>query len=111
MFDEIAEEQGWNQDTRLRILTDWIASQHLDDALAKYARGLADQENAEASDSDELTESLALHVLALSDTELPAPTEPSAMEENIEVVIPKAASVPSVCEGCAVCDPDCEDDH
>jgi hypothetical protein len=45
-FDEIAEQQGWNAQTLVDILREYISNQHCDDALDDFAREKANEENA-----------------------------------------------------------------
>lgn len=45
-FDEIAAAQGWNADTIVLLLREYIANQHCDDALDDFAQQKAAEENA-----------------------------------------------------------------
>jgi hypothetical protein len=45
-FDEIAEEQGWDQDSLLSIMRGFISERGLSEALGERAREIADEENS-----------------------------------------------------------------
>jgi len=46
-FDQIADAQGWNADTLVMLLREYIANQHADDALDDFARQKAAEENGD----------------------------------------------------------------
>jgi hypothetical protein len=45
-FEDIAEAQGWNTDTQLQVLRQYISNQQDEAALSDYAEGVAERENA-----------------------------------------------------------------
>lgn len=46
-FTEVADLQGWTTVTRLDVALGFISRRELDDQLALYAQGIADEENGE----------------------------------------------------------------
>lgn len=44
-FGGVAHEQGWNTDTQVNVLRDFIVEHGLDRELGAYARERADEEN------------------------------------------------------------------
>ena len=44
-FDELAEAQGWNNDTLTGIMRGFISNNGLSEELAVYAQEIADEEN------------------------------------------------------------------
>lgn len=52
-FDQIAAAQGWNADTLVQLLREYISTEHVDDALDDFAREKAREENGDTSACDE----------------------------------------------------------
>jgi hypothetical protein len=48
MFEAIAEQQGWNTDSRLTVALQFITGRGLSEELGAFAQQVADTENAGA---------------------------------------------------------------
>jgi hypothetical protein len=48
MFEEIAEQQGWNADTMLGLVMEFITANGLGEQLGEFAQERAEEENAGA---------------------------------------------------------------
>jgi hypothetical protein len=48
MFEKIAEQQGWNTDSMLAVVMQFITSRGLGEELGGFALQIADTENAAA---------------------------------------------------------------
>jgi hypothetical protein len=46
-FEEIAEAQGWNENTQLELLRQYISNQQDDAALSDFAEDIALEENTD----------------------------------------------------------------
>jgi hypothetical protein len=49
-FEEIAEEQGWNDASKVAVLLEYVANQGSEDALADHAETVAQRENDSTND-------------------------------------------------------------
>jgi hypothetical protein len=45
-FEEIAEAQGWNAETQLDVLRQYVSNQQDEAALSDFAEGVAERENS-----------------------------------------------------------------
>lgn len=49
-IDDIQEQQGWTDETMLRLMKDFIWNNRLGEKLEKELKAIADEENAESQE-------------------------------------------------------------